>query len=118
MATDYQIRRDIVRFGAMLHSLGFIAATDGNISVRLDQARILVTPTGMSKGMMTPSDLVVVDMNGGKVKGKHVSLEPDETPRRADVVDLMERLRQSLGQAKASKASPKKAARKRSRHAA
>jgi len=70
MPTDYQIRRDIVRFGAMLHSLGFIAATDGNISVRLDQDRILVTPTGMSKGMMTPSDLVVVDRNGRKVKGK------------------------------------------------
>jgi L-fuculose-phosphate aldolase len=70
MATDYQLRRDIVRFGAMLHSLGFIAATDGNLSVRLDEGRILVTPTGMSKGMMTPSDLVVVDMNGRKLKGK------------------------------------------------
>src|SRR5436305_15310016 len=70
MATDYQYRRDIVRFGEMLHSLGFIAATDGNLSVRLDENRILVTPTGMSKGMMTPSDLVVVDMNGRKLKGK------------------------------------------------
>ncbi len=70
MATDYQLRRDIVRFGAMLHSLGFIAATDGNLSVRLDEGRILVTPTGMSKGMMTPSDLVVVDMNGRRLKGK------------------------------------------------
>jgi len=70
MPTDYQYRRDIVRFGEMLHSLGFIAATDGNLSVRLDENRILVTPTGMSKGMMTPSDLVVVDMNGRKLKGK------------------------------------------------
>jgi L-fuculose-phosphate aldolase len=70
MPTDYQIRRDIVRFGEMLHSLGFIAATDGNLSVRLDENRILVTPTGMSKGMMTPSDLVVVDMDGHKLKGK------------------------------------------------
>src|SRR6266700_4414423 len=70
MPTDYKLRRDIVRFGAMLHSLGFIAATDGNLSIRLDENRILVTPTGMSKGMMTPSDLVVVDMNGRKVKGK------------------------------------------------
>lgn len=53
----------------------------------------------------------------GKVKGKHVELEADKTPRRADVVDLMERLRQSLGQAKkpARKAKP---AKKRTRHAA
>src|SRR6184192_1079941 len=70
MPTDYKLRRDIVRFGAMLHSLGFIAATDGNLSVRLDDDRILVTPTGMSKGMMTPADLVIVDRNGRKVKGK------------------------------------------------
>src|SRR6266487_6889518 len=70
MPTDYKLRRDIVRFGAMLHSLGFIAATDGNLSVRLDEDRILVTPTGMSKGMMTPADLVIVDMDGLKIKGR------------------------------------------------
>ncbi|HZP17808.1 MAG TPA: class II aldolase/adducin family protein, partial [Terriglobales bacterium] len=60
MPTDYQFRREIVRYGTMLHSCGFIAATDGNLSVRLDADRVLVTPTGMSKGMMTASDLVVV----------------------------------------------------------
>src|SRR5438270_7991199 len=70
MPTDHKLRRDIVHFGAMLHSLGFIAATDGNLSVRLDEDRILVTPTGMSKGMMTPSDLVIVDMDGRKIKGR------------------------------------------------
>ena len=70
MATDHKLRRDIVRFGAMLHQCGFIAATDGNLSVRLDKGRVLVTPTGMSKGMMTPSDLVIVDMDGNKVKGR------------------------------------------------
>jgi DNA end-binding protein Ku len=50
-----------------------------------------------------------------KVKGKHVEVEAEETPRRADVVDLMERLRKSLGQAKAA---GKKPAKKRTRHAA
>jgi L-fuculose-phosphate aldolase len=70
MPTDYKYRREIVRFGAMLHSLGFIAATDGNLSVRLDDDRILVTPTGMSKGMMTPADLVIVDREGRKIKGR------------------------------------------------
>ncbi len=70
MPTDHKFRREIVRFGAMLHGLGFIAATDGNLSVRLDDERILVTPTGMSKGMMTPSDLVIVDMEGRKIKGR------------------------------------------------
>jgi L-fuculose-phosphate aldolase len=70
MATDHQFRRDIIRCGSLLHTCGFIAATDGNISVRLDDERVLVTPTGMSKGMMKTSDLVIVDMNGHKLKGK------------------------------------------------
>lgn len=54
----------------MLHDRGFIAACDGNISVRLDRKRVLVTPTGMSKGMMTSADLVIVDMNGRQIKGR------------------------------------------------
>ncbi len=70
MPTDHQFRGDIVRCGLLLHSSGFIAATDGNISVRLDDERVLVTPTGMSKGMMKASDLVIVDMEGRKLKGK------------------------------------------------
>jgi L-fuculose-phosphate aldolase len=69
MPTDSKSRKAIVEIGVMLHERGFIAACDGNLSVRLDKKRILVTPTGMSKGMMKPSDLVVVDMNGRKIKG-------------------------------------------------
>jgi L-fuculose-phosphate aldolase len=70
MPTDHQLRKEIVRAGKMLHERGFIAACDGNISVRLDKKRVLVTPTAMSKGMMTSADLVIVDMNGRKLKGR------------------------------------------------
>lgn len=63
------LRQDLVRFGKMLHNLGFVAATDGNLSVRLDDERILVTPTGFSKGMMRPEDMVVVDLQGQKLSG-------------------------------------------------
>lgn len=70
MATEHHLRREIIRCGALLHTSGFIAATDGNLSVRLDDNRVLVTPTGMSKGMMKTSDLVIVDMEGRKLKGR------------------------------------------------
>ena len=70
MATEHHLRREIIRCGALLHNIGFIAATDGNLSVRLDDNRVLVTPTGMSKGMMKTSDLVIVDMEGRKLKGR------------------------------------------------
>lgn len=70
MTVDRPSREQIVRFGRMLHERGFVAATDGNLSVRLDENRILVTPTCMSKGCMRPADLVIVDNEGRLVKGR------------------------------------------------
>ena len=69
MASESSFRREIIRLGKMLHQRGFIAACDGNLSVRLDENRILVTPTGMSKGAMRTRDLVVVDRAGRKLRG-------------------------------------------------
>lgn len=69
MLNEQQYREEIVRFGKMLHDRGYVAATDGNLSVRLDDNSILCTPTCMSKGMMAPDDLVIVDMSGRKMSG-------------------------------------------------
>jgi L-fuculose-phosphate aldolase len=74
--TAYEVRQEIVRLGKSLHDKGFVAATDGNISVRLDERRVLATPTCLCKGMMTVEDLVVVDMQGRKLEGfREVSSE-------------------------------------------
>ncbi|HTM87380.1 MAG TPA: class II aldolase/adducin family protein [Terriglobales bacterium] len=70
MKSERQHRQEIVRIGSMIHERGYVAATDGNLSVRLSESRILVTPTAMCKGMMKPSDLVVVDPQGKKVRGQ------------------------------------------------
>jgi L-fuculose-phosphate aldolase len=70
MRSDRALRVAIVEFGKLLHANGFVAATDGNLSVRLDDERLLVTPTCICKGRMSPADLVVVDMNGNRLSGK------------------------------------------------
>jgi L-fuculose-phosphate aldolase len=70
MPSERQSRRDILLFGRMLHDRGYVAATDGNLSVRLDNGLILVTPTAMCKGMMRTTDLVVVDTEGNRVAGR------------------------------------------------
>jgi L-fuculose-phosphate aldolase len=70
MSSERQYRKQIVHYGRMLHERGLVAATDGNLSVRLDSGRILVTPTAMSKGMMRPSDMVIVDMEGNRIAGR------------------------------------------------
>jgi len=74
--SELQHREEIVRFGRMLHASGFVAATDGNLSVRLDASRVLCTPTAMSKGLMETDDLVLVDMEGNRLDGhRQVSSE-------------------------------------------
>jgi len=66
----------MVLFGQMLHQRGYVAATDGNLSIRLDDQRIMVTPTSMSKSMLRASDMVVVDREGRRLAGtRNVSSE-------------------------------------------
>ncbi|HET9284841.1 MAG TPA: class II aldolase/adducin family protein [Candidatus Angelobacter sp.] len=69
---------ELLHFGRLLHLHSFVAATDGNLSVRIDDMRILASPSGVSKASMQPEDLVVVDINGAKLMGKrNVSSEID-----------------------------------------
>src|SRR5258708_9302406 len=76
LENDTCIRQEVCRIGKLLHERGYVAATDGNISVRLGQNLVLCTPTSMSKGMMQPEDMVVVDMNGDQKDFKrHPSTE-------------------------------------------
>jgi len=76
MKSLLQLRDEIVHFGRLLHQTGLVAATDGNLSVRLDDGNFLCTPTLMSKGMMAAGDLVVVDAAGHKIAGeRNVSSE-------------------------------------------
>ena len=70
MPTERKHREEIVRYGHMLHEHGFVAAMDGNLSVRLPNDRILVTPTCVSKGAMQTKDMVIVDLDGQQVSGR------------------------------------------------
>ncbi len=58
------LRREIVEMGRRMWQRGFVAANDGNISVRLDDDLLLTTPTGVSKGFMTPEMILRVDPEG------------------------------------------------------
>ncbi|MCI0693558.1 class II aldolase/adducin family protein [candidate division KSB1 bacterium] len=62
--TELSLRRQICEIGRRMYEKNFVASNDGNISARLDADRVLTTPTGVSKGFMTPESLVVVDLEG------------------------------------------------------
>lgn len=63
------LRKKIIEVGKRTYERGYVASNDGNISARIDDKRVLITPTGVSKGYMKAEDLVVVDMNGKVVNG-------------------------------------------------
>ncbi|HEV3512824.1 MAG TPA: class II aldolase/adducin family protein [Candidatus Sulfotelmatobacter sp.] len=67
---ERKYRDEIVRYGRALHERCFVAAMDGNLSVRLKGDRFLVTPTGVSKGAMRPADMVIVDLEGRRISGR------------------------------------------------
>lgn len=76
MPTERKYREEIVRYGRALHERCFVAAMDGNLSVRLQDDRFLVTPTGISKGAMRPGDMVIVNLDGKRISGRrHVTSE-------------------------------------------
>ncbi|MBW7863377.1 MAG: class II aldolase/adducin family protein [Candidatus Hydrogenedens sp.] len=67
--TDKEARAAVCEAGRRLYAKNLVAATDGNISVRLGRDRYICTPSGVSKGFMTPEMLVVADGKGNKIRG-------------------------------------------------
>src|ERR1700686_705668 len=67
--SEKELRQDIVDVGKLVFQKGWVAANDGNISIRLDDRKVLCTCTGISKGMMTVDDLIVCDLEGNKIEG-------------------------------------------------
>jgi L-fuculose-phosphate aldolase len=67
--TEKDLRRDLVRFSKWLYRLGFVPGTCGNLSVRLNAYRLLVTPTGVNKALLKAEDMVIVDMDGRLLAG-------------------------------------------------
>ncbi len=63
------LREEIVGVGKRIYDRGFVASNDGNISARIDEERVLITPTGMSKGFIETEDLIIVNFRGEVLEG-------------------------------------------------
>jgi L-fuculose-phosphate aldolase len=62
-------RREICTVGRRMYARGLVVAAEGNLSVRLDAQRILVTPAGSCKGRLAPEDLLITDLEGKVLSG-------------------------------------------------
>ena len=67
--SSHQLKQEIVRICRMLHRKNYLAATDGNVSVRLGD-RVLTTPSGMNKGLMEADQVITVDLEGRVLNGE------------------------------------------------
>jgi L-fuculose-phosphate aldolase len=68
-------RREIVRVGQLMYERGYVVSSDGNLSVRLADGRIVATPTQTSKGRMTEDSLAVTDAAGKPLTDRRASSE-------------------------------------------
>jgi L-fuculose-phosphate aldolase len=64
-----QLRQDMVRAGRLMFERGWIAASDGNLTMRLPSGEILATPAGICKGSLQAEDLIVCNLQGKKLEG-------------------------------------------------
>lgn len=72
-AGEAALRKAVVHVCQRLAERGLVAGRDGNVSARLDQRRIIVTPSGFSKADVTAADLVVIDLKGLRIRGRNVA---------------------------------------------
>ena len=63
-------RETIVEIGRRLHARGWLAAADGNISLRLSTDNILITPSGVHKGYLVPDDICRITIDNRVLEGK------------------------------------------------
>ncbi len=68
--SDFEAKKLICEIGKRVYNKNFVAANDGNISVRVGPTTIWTTPTGVSKGFMTPDMMVKMDLSGKILSGR------------------------------------------------
>lgn len=64
------IKKEIISTAVLLHNKNMLAACDGNISYRLDDQTILITPSGKPKFLLDEKDMAVINIDGEMIEGK------------------------------------------------
>jgi len=67
---ENEARTMICEYGRRMYALGFVAGNEGNISCRVGENEVWVTPTMESKGYMTPDMLIKLDLDGNRLEGE------------------------------------------------
>ena len=93
---EYEIKKQICDIGKRIYNRGMVAANDGNISVKLNDHEFLCTPTGVSKGFMTPEYICkvnekgeVIQANAGFKPSSEIKMHMRVYEKRPDVMSVV-----------------------------
>lgn len=78
MEREEELRKEICKVGWQVWTRGMASANSGNISARLNETEVLITPTLVSKGFMRPEQILAVDLDGQVLRGE--GYPTSETP--------------------------------------
>ena len=68
MVNEFEIKKQLCDIGKRIYNRNMVAANDGNFSVKVAENEYLCTPTGVSKGFMTPEFICKVDGKGNVIQ--------------------------------------------------
>ena len=90
---ETELRLAIIECGRIAYERHLMTSNDGNISVRMENGNVLITPSGLSKGRMNPDDLLLVDPDGKVISARPDRKPSSETPMHLEVYKAREDVR-------------------------
>ncbi len=63
-------KKELIEICKLLYDRNLVAACDGNISERINDIHLLITPSGKNKGFLHPEEIIVIDIDGNVIEGK------------------------------------------------
>lgn len=82
------LTKELVSAARRVYELGYVTSSGGNLSCRLGPERLLITPTGRSKGDLREEEMVTIDLEGTVVRSRRESRPSSEAPSHAIVYRL------------------------------
>jgi L-fuculose-phosphate aldolase len=69
MKTETELREEIAAYGRLVYAQGLVSGASGNLSARIDEGHILITPSGCHKGMLEAADVLLYNLNTCQTTG-------------------------------------------------
>ncbi|MBL8102558.1 MAG: class II aldolase/adducin family protein [Anaerolineales bacterium] len=90
---ETELRQAIIECGRTAYERHLMTSNDGNISVRMENDQVIITPSGLSKGRMSLDDLLIVDLDGNVISSRPDRKPSSETPMHLEVYKHREDVR-------------------------